>query len=487
MRKRPFLLLFLSFFLTFHCVSQITVEGIVFVDKNKDGIYQRGEKLLKNILVSNGDTIVKTDKKGKFSISSTHNNSIFPILPGNYTFNSQGIISRQFLNIQSSENSQTLKHNFALMPANNAINFRVDVVGDVQVKDMQELHYAQQTILSELIRNGEKEFVVFMGDLSNDSDDMLLKISNSIQTLPFESWNVIGNHDLTETKPRTTTLFNELFGSDVFAFFRGKACFIGLNNSTGNFTKSQIRFVTQLIQLLPDNVLPVFFEHIPLQNVSNREEILNAIGCKKSLILAGHEHIVRRQTWNENINEWVVGASCGSWWVGEKDYCGIPIAIQQCGSPRNYFQLFIDGNDYQLKFKAVDSDQQMHVWIKGDDVMDDSIPVLAKLPPYTVIANIFAGGDSTKVEYSLNGSDWLPMTKAEMVDPNNSRIIEWNKRKIYPTQYSKRLPLRNRNSPHIWTCMLPELSPGSQIIKIRATDNYGLLPIEQSRLFYVTE
>ena len=119
--------------------------------------------------------------------------------------------------------------------------------------------------------------------------------------------------------------------------------------------------------------------------------------------------------------------------------------------------------------------------------MDDSIATLSRLPEGLVVANIYAGSDSTKVEYSINGSDWMLMSHTDMADPAVSRIIEWNSRKYYPTKYSKKIPLRKHNSPHIWTCKLPKLEEGSHIIKIRASDNYGLLPIEQSRIFYISK
>src|SRR3712207_8265829 len=37
------------------------------------------------------------------------------------------------------------------------------------------------------------------------------------------------------------------------------------------------------------------------------------------------------------VHELGTGASCGFWWVGEKDWQGVPAALQQGGAPRNYF------------------------------------------------------------------------------------------------------------------------------------------------------
>ena len=489
MLKQFLFLLISGIFISFYSVSQVKVEGIVFVDNNKDSKYQRGEKLLKSILISNGDTIIKTDRKGTYRTTVNQGNTVFPILPGNFTMKSKGIITRFFKFIDPKSEEGFIKHDFALIHVDNPIKYRVDVVGDVQVNDKEELHFAQQTVFSELIQNGEKDFTLFMGDLSNDSDSMLLKVRDCIEALPTNSWNIIGNHDLTEAKPRSTYLFNQLFGTDIFAFFRGKACFIGINNSKGFVPQQQIRFIRQLMQLLPDDVLPVICQHIPFGSVSNRIEVLDAIGTRSCLILSAHAHNVSRHIWNKDVSEWVVGAACGSWWVGESDYRGIPTSIQQCGAPRNYFQLFMNGSDYHLRFKGIDLDSshQMNIWIKGQDVLDDSIPALSRLPEGYVAANIYAGSDSTKVEYSIDEREWRPMSHTEMIDPIVSRIYEWNYRKIFPTRFSKKSPLRKRASSHIWTCKLPKLDVGTHTIKVRACDNFGLLPIEQSRVFYVAE
>lgn len=468
--------------------SQSVVEGVVFEDKNGDGTRQAGEKLLRNILISDGDTIVRTDKKGHFSITTSQGSSVFPVLPGTYTLTGKGsIVSRSFLLIPP-ESGKILKCDFALTKTDDPVEFRADIVGDVQVKDQEEMHFAQKTILSELLQNGEKSFALFMGDLSNDNDSMLRQMRDCIDGLPFPTWNVVGNHDLGMTKPRDSKLFRSLFGADVFAFFKGQACFIVFNNNDGfkgTISASQMRFVRQLIGFLPSDVLPVICQHVPLYGVSNRDELLDAIGERRCLVLSGHAHVVARFMWSPWVNEWIVGASCGSWWTGEPDPEGVPVALQQLGTPRNYFQLYMSGAGYRLRFKGVglDEDHQMHIVIKGQDALDDSIPALADLPEGYVVANIYAGGDSTRVDISVDGGDWIPMKHTEMVDPRVARVTEWNKKKIYPTAYARRLPLRGRPSPHIWTYQLPAGDDEFHRITIRASDHYGLGTIEQSLIY----
>ena len=80
----------------------------------------------------------------------------------------------------------------------------------------------------------------------------------------------------------------------------------------------------------------------------------------------------------------------------------------------------------------------------------------------------------------------MPMTHTAMADPIILRTIEWNSRKYFPSPISKRIPLRKRDSPHIWTCTLPELDKGTYTLKIRASDNYGMQCVKQSRMFYIS-
>lgn len=478
--------LFFLFFSFLH--SQQTVEGFVFVDKNYNGQWDKGEKKMQNILISNGDTIIKTDKNGYYQLKSSENDIIFPILPSKYKLAPQGIESRHF---HITSTSQKSTHNFAFLPSTESNKLKVAIVGDVQVKNMDELYYAQTTIFSELADNKAIDFAVFMGDLSNDNDTILLKMRDCIERLPFSSWNVIGNHDLNKTKPRTSSLFKNLFGTDIFAFFKGEVCFIAINNvenNKGAISASQLRFIRNLISYLPNTITPIICQHIPLYSTSNRAELLQVIGERKCLILSAHSHNVSRHFWNEWVHEWVVGASCGSWWTGEVNQNSIPLALQQCGTPRNYFLLDIDKKQIDFQFKGINLDcsYQMDIWIKGQNKTDDSIPALKGLPDRTVIANIFAGGDSTLVEYSIDNGKWENMQQTPMTAPAVSKIVEWNKMKYYPTPHSKRLAVRNRATKHIWSCALPELSLGFHQIKIRASDKFGLAPIEQTQIFYIS-
>ena len=58
-----------------------TYSGTVFCDRNQNGVQDKGEKGVKGVPVTNGDTIVVTDKQGRYCLPAIEGNSVCPILP----------------------------------------------------------------------------------------------------------------------------------------------------------------------------------------------------------------------------------------------------------------------------------------------------------------------------------------------------------------------------------------------------------------------
>src|SRR5690606_22915146 len=144
---------------------------------------------------------------------------------------------------------------------------------------------------------------------------------------------------------------------------------------------------------------------------------------------------------------------------GEFNDQGIPDAMMQCGSPRNYFVIHVDKKGFRFDFKGIglDSNQQMQITRIAD----------------TLVANIFAGSAETTVEYSLNGVEWFGMEKVRMPAPAVLRLIELNSAKKLPALGKRITPLRKRDSPHIWQSKLPKLPKGVINLQIRARDSFG--------------
>ncbi|SKB40917.1 3',5'-cyclic AMP phosphodiesterase CpdA [Sphingobacterium nematocida] len=460
------------------------ITGTIFLDRNEDGIYNKQERGLKDILVSNGVDIVKTDNKGHFTIVVRVGQSIFPILPNNLEHigsRSTKIINALYTTVPTADSLQRVsKIDFPVRKQSVQYNFSFGAIGDVQVDNEQELDYAAQSIFSELANTHDHAFNIFLGDLVNDEMDIMAGVRDNIDLTSTPSFTLVGNHDRnTANQLNLTDQFNEFMGASTYAFNHGKAHFIVLNNvfSTGEksyegrIDDDQLIFIKNDLQYLKKSAPIVICQHIPMFATKNRDKIFELLeGYTNVLILSGHTHVVSRSFYaNGNIHELGAGATCGTWWRGEKDMYGIPLALMQCGAPRGYFKVSFKGDDYSFKFKGVGQDEkrQMHA------VLDST----------SLIANIYGSSDSSVVDVQIDGGNWVTMRKVDDIDPLVADIIEKNKLKTYPTIGSTVLPLRARKSTHIWRLDGLHFQKERPVkLRFKATDKYGFA-LEQDFVF----
>lgn len=442
--------------------------------------------MLRDVGISDGDTIVWSDRNGCYQLSAAPGRVLFPILPDGYAVAAGGLQNRGGYLVEGSETTV----DFGLCPVESASEFRMAILGDIQVDTPEQLELARQTVISEVACRDDLAEVIHMGDLVNDDPSMLEVASGVLGALPQPVWTVAGNHDLdVGVKPRTGMEFRRRIGCDVAAFFRGECCFVLLNNveaATDGLPEAQLRFLRQLVGKAPKRTLFVLCQHVPMAGVKNRDEIFSLLEGRRVLILSAHAHTVFRREWSDRVSELSVGASCGSWWTGECDPWGIPVALQQCGTPRGYFVFDFRGGEYLFRFKGVGMDDavQSDVWIAGVDSTDRNIDPLNEEPTGRLIMNVYGGGETTSVEYSTDGVQWSVMNKTERVAPAVQRVIYMNRKGGYPTGFARRTPLRRgAASPHLWEAQLPDsLLSGNRTIYFRVTDTRGLAPFEFRRV-----
>ena len=68
----------LSFLLYLPLCAQF--KGTVYVDTNQSGTFDKGDKPLAGVMVTDGMNVVKTDKKGRFSLSGFKKTRFISIL-----------------------------------------------------------------------------------------------------------------------------------------------------------------------------------------------------------------------------------------------------------------------------------------------------------------------------------------------------------------------------------------------------------------------
>lgn len=140
--------------------SALTLSGVIQTDNGKG---------VKGIPVSNGDTIVMTDGKGRYSLPVIDDMSVFPVLDGNWKMQSQSKVGNSAFPFYGQDAQCPSKVDFIIkrFPLNK--NFTINAIGDVQVGDMQELDYASRTLLPELMADSLAAFNLWLGDIVNNN------------------------------------------------------------------------------------------------------------------------------------------------------------------------------------------------------------------------------------------------------------------------------------------------------------------------------
>ena len=468
-----------------------TVSGVVFDDRNSNGCRDKGERALKGILVSNGDTIVVTDRNGRYELPYKVGSSVMPLLPADYTMSGSRLVNANFLYLRDNSKDSVVNHDFALIKKTVNRRFTLNAVGDVQVGNYQELDYANRSLWPELLDPVTVPTInLFLGDLVNNNLKLYDDLRVLMEQLPQQTWTVLGNHDrdVDTVRWRQATSYNEVFGADMYAFNEGRVHFIVLNNVYGDGARGykgylsdrQLNFVRQDLKYVPKDVLIVLSMHIPLAHTRNCDALLDLLeGRGDVLAVTGHMHQVGRFFRKHKdvcLHELSAGASCGFWWVGEKDAAGIPAAQQQCGTPRNYFVLDFDDTRYSLRCKAIEQDvrRQMTIHVTGIDTLDARLRDMKDVPDALLMMTVYGGCDSTTVRCRLDGGEWLECRKTKMMDPNVARTREMNLLGAYPTLNNRMNPLRHRESHQIWTLPLPEdYRRGAHTVEVEASDRWG--------------
>lgn len=309
---------------------------------------------------------------------------------------------------------------------------RVALVGDPQVDNPVEMGYARRSIYRDLRGRRDLDLCIFLGDLVNDNMSLVPESLSVIDSLPFQSFMVPGNHDRdvyrgakssgSMSRPRDLSTWRKLVGYVDTSFVRGNVRFIMMNNVrhaaagmtdyVGGFTEKQKHWLDSVLvtdvarggKMSRSSVdrsrrpsrgkvtpaLTILATHIPFSQMKGRDSVLALIPeHTQMLYVSGHTHFVSR---GDSIPEVIAGATCGSWWRGVKDSDGVPYALQSCGAPRGYFvaEISRDG-DYRLRYRCVGMDDEVSVWgvqVEGEGAVrpEDNI-VMGKDESEGVIMN----------------------------------------------------------------------------------------------------
>lgn len=315
------------------------IRGRVFVDRNANGRYDPEEQVLDDCLVSDSQTLVRTDSQGRYRLDApAGRTTVFVVNPPGTWPNGPWWVTR-------TSTAEPLEVDFPLA-AQTQSNPLYFVQGtDLHVRPGVDEEYGRYVDHVNKLRLPIR-FVVHTGDLVVDAlplapepagklFDLYMQGAARLQT-PLR--HVIGNHehvglartdDTAQLPAGGTGMYRERFGPTSYAFRYGRYHFLALNGSTIDHagkngyvdrleTASVDWAVAYLKTLQPDEPV-ILMVHQPFGTRGGEERLLAALKGKRLMLsICGHGH--GRQTLPFGGAPAVMGGAVSHTWHGFTPY-----------------------------------------------------------------------------------------------------------------------------------------------------------------------
>lgn len=492
-------------------------RGIVFDDRDLNGLRDDGEPGIEGVKVSNGIDVVLTGPDGRYALPFSDDTILFVIKPRDWMTPADENHMPVFYYIHKPDGSPDQHFLFGGVEPTGPLpetvdfplyrredpepeHFKVIVIADPQPKTHEELAWFARDTVNEIIGT-DALFGISLGDLV-DNDLDLFKPLNEVLALTGIPWyHIPGNHDINFMSPddaHSDETFERVYGPSTYAFQYGRVHFVMLDNVIwngftgykennglpkfrkyeGGLQEDQLRFLQNFAATVPEDDLIVLAMHIPLEGVPGHRvpqkdrlfEIL--VGHPHTFSISGHFHLQRHLFFElPNGNEhhhFTAGAASGNWYRGAPDEIGIPAAMMRDGTPNGYSIITFDEVEYSIRFKASRWPAGYQMNIEAPDrVSSDQLETGIE-----VVVNVFAGSNRSVVKMRVGEeAPWVPMERVARADPFYLKLKALEK---------ENRPQAWRNSPnpvkswHLWTGVLPnKLAEGIHLIEVQTTDMFG--------------
>ncbi|MDO9153352.1 MAG: calcineurin-like phosphoesterase family protein [Paludibacter sp.] len=436
------------------------------------------KQAISSVVVSDGISVVVTDKKGKYKFNSSSDRTfIFYSLPSGYespivdgtpvfykAINKQTNKQQIDFELSASKQSQT-KHAFI-------------VAGDPQVIDHDDCE-----LLKIVIADIEKTassistlmpvHAISMGDIVFDRLELFDTYKQIIAQTKLPFYQVVGNHDL-DYNDRSDELsvktYSSKFGPVYYSFNKGNIHYVVLKDVfyygdtykyMGYIDENQLLWLEKDLATVKSGSTVVLSLHIPTmygesEKPKNQSLFSNSVLNKKALykilepfnthILAGHSHTQWNTIISDKLYEHTHSAVCAAWWQGE---------IGTDGTPKGYTVYEVNGDSISWYFKAVgmQKDEQFKLYPKGSDPIHSDY----------FIANVYNYDTTWRVEWYED----------DMLIGQMQRY--WGKDPLAASTY---IPGANKK---FWWLNVTEtnhlfkakIQTPNAVVKVRVTDRFG--------------
>lgn len=270
--------------------------GRVFVDKNKNGVFDKGEKPMAGVAVSDGLNVVKTASDGSFSLPGHERERfIFITTPSGYKTD-----NKHYIRIDGEQKA----YEFGLQPYNGGIkkdgSHKYVHIADTEIFNTEN-HGDWVDNVRDYTANEQAAFIIHTGDICYEKGlKAHIQLMNTAN-MDCPMFYCIGNHDLVKGK-YGEELFENIYGPVYYSFDAGSTHYIvtpmlGGDHKPGYTKEDVYRWLkNDLAQVLQGKPIVVFNHDLLtygdqfIYGISDREQInLNDHNLKAWVY--GHWHI----------------------------------------------------------------------------------------------------------------------------------------------------------------------------------------------------
>lgn len=276
--------------------------GHVYVDNNNNGIFDKGEKGLSGVLVSDGLNVVKTANDGSFSLPG-HDKELFVFIttPSGYKTD-----NKYYQRINNGQES----YDFGLQPYNGGIrkdgSHKYVHITDTEISGIGN-HGDWVGNVKNYVANEQAAFIIHTGDLCYEKG-----LKSHVELMNTSNMNCpvfycIGNHDLVKGQ-YGEELFESIYGPVYYSFDVGSTHYIVTPMLRGDFkpkyTKEDVyRWLKNDIGQIPQGKPIVIFSHDLITHDNqfiygiNEQEQINLGDYNLKAWVYGHWHINYMKKW----------------------------------------------------------------------------------------------------------------------------------------------------------------------------------------------
>ncbi|HVE60838.1 MAG TPA: calcineurin-like phosphoesterase family protein [Chitinophagaceae bacterium] len=419
---------------------------------------------VKNVVVSDGYSVVATDKNGKYEFEPHVDAvAVFISTPSGYAFKNKKGIARHYRLLKDVNIKKAI--NFDLVPLGvNDDEHQFIIWADPQTRNAIDV----EKLMSQSVPD-VKKFVadagtgallhgITVGDIVWDDLKLFEDYDRAIEKIGIPFFQCLGNHDMDynlggdETSDNT---FQQIYGPTYYSFNRGKVHYVVIDdvrylgsdrNYDGHISQQQLDWLQKDLSFVSKEKLIVLCLHIPVHGgVKNRNDLYALLDDRNVHIMSGHTH------WHANIIKGNIyehnhGTVCGAWWTGP--ICGD-------GTPCGYGIYKVKGTELSWHYQSTGSaaDHQFNIFVSDFNAVEKQVKV-----------NIWNYDPAWKTEYWVDGIQKGSLEQYEGFDPV-----------AYATMLGKDLPnprgfAEPRMTDHLFRAFIPVTA---KEITITAIDRFG--------------